>query len=70
MNVCVTSSMHCRYVFILFKGVMLCPNINERWVKHIPCPYLNADVVDVSLPTPFCIQRLHLFVTIGPWLSK
>ena len=43
---------HYRHVFILFKHDMLWrPQIKVRWVDHTPCPYLNADVVAVSLPT-------------------
>ena len=44
------------------------PKIKVRWVDHTSCPYLNADVVDVSLATSFfCFS--FLFVTIDPWFS-
>ena len=45
---------HYRHMFILFKHDKLWrPKIKVRWVDHIPCPYLNADVVDVSLSASF-----------------
>ena len=58
---------HYRHVFILFKHDMLGrPKIKVRWVDHTSCPYLNADVVDVSLATSF---YCCFFVTIDPWFS-
>ena len=38
------------------------PKINKKWIAMSP---VVANVVDVSLPTPFLIQRLHLFVRIS-----